>query len=210
MSSHYEEEAEVEQLRRWWRDNWKALAAGLALGLAAIFGWQRWQEHQTRTAVTASAMYEDLKKASAGKPDEAKALAQKLTESFGDTPYAAQAQLLMAQQAAGRNDWADAQQRLQWVADRSADDGLKKIARLRLARVLWQQDKPADALKQLDIADDDAFAPLYLELRGDITLAQGDRGAARTAYEKALKANPPAAARDGLQHKLDDLADAKS
>jgi predicted negative regulator of RcsB-dependent stress response len=208
--SHYEDEAQVEQLRRWWRENWKALAAGLALGLGGIFGYQAWQDARTRAAAQASQMYDDLKKAVVEKPEQATELVQKLSKDFAATPYAAQGRLLVAQQAAARSDWATAQEHLQWVMDKADDEGLKKIARLRLARVLWQQNKPADALKQLEVADDDAFAPLYLELRGDIALAQGDRAGARGAFEKALKLGPAPAARDGLQHKLDDLADAKS
>jgi predicted negative regulator of RcsB-dependent stress response len=82
------------------------------------------------------------------------------------------------------------------------------LAHLRLAQVLWQQNKPDDALKQLD-ADAGTYAPLYAELRGDIKLSQGDRTAARGAYQQALQSlGTDAVGRDGLQRKLDDLADA--
>jgi predicted negative regulator of RcsB-dependent stress response len=76
--------------------------------------------------------------------------------------------------------------------------------------VLWQQGKLDDALAQLEIKDDDAFASLYQELRGDLQVAKGDRAAARSAYEKALQLGPAAANREGLQRKLDDLAGAAS
>ena len=49
---------------------------------------------------------------------------------------------------------------------------------------------------------------LFEELRGDIMLTQGDRAAARQAYQKAIEAgNEAAANRELLQQKLDDLAD---
>lgn len=208
--SHYEDEAQLEQLRRWWRENWMALAGGLVLGLAGIFGWEAWQNAKTGKSEQASQVYEDLKQAVAGKPDQASELGERLIKDFPGTPYAAQGALLLAQQSAQKQDWAGAEKRLAWVMMRSDDPGLQKIARLRLARVLWQQNKPDDALAKLDLADDDAFAALYQELRGDIKLSQNDRAAARTAYEKAMALGPAPASKDLLQRKLDDLAGAQS
>ncbi|HZP14007.1 MAG TPA: tetratricopeptide repeat protein, partial [Nevskiaceae bacterium] len=70
--SHYEDEAQVEELKRWWKENWLALATGLALGLGGIFGWQQWQAHEDKVAADASQAYEDLKKAAdANKADDA-------------------------------------------------------------------------------------------------------------------------------------------
>jgi predicted negative regulator of RcsB-dependent stress response len=204
--SHYEDEAQVEQLRRWWRENWMALAGGLVLGLAGIFGWQWWQERTTAHGEQASRAYEDLRKTEADKVDRQAELGKKLRADFGDTPYAFQGALLIAQRAVERSDWDAARDNLDWVAAHADDPGLKKIARLRLARVLWQQKKADEALAQLEVADDDAFAPLYQELRGDIQRSKGDAAAARTAYEKALQLGPAPASKQQLQRKLEDLA----
>jgi predicted negative regulator of RcsB-dependent stress response len=205
MTSHYEEEAEVEQLRRWWRENWIALAAGLVLGLGGIYGWEAWQDLRTAKAEAASRAFEDLK----GLPLEEQARAGQLWHSLSTehsgTPYAAQAGLLLASHAAARQEWAAAQAKLEWVRDHTDDPGLKKLATLRLARVLWQQEQADAALALLEIGDEDPFAALYHELRGDILFARGDRDGARGAWEKALQLGPAAAGRDGLQRKLDDL-----
>jgi len=203
--SHYEDEAQVEQLRRWWRENWMALAGGLVLGLVGIFGWEAWQKARTSKAEHASQIYEDLKRTSPDRQDRADELWQQLSGEFTGTPYAAQGALLLAGQAAARQDWAGAQAKLEWVAKHSDDAGLKKVARLRLARVLWQQQKPDEALALLEMPDDDPFAALFQELRGDIQLSKGDRDAARGAYQKAMQLGPAAASRESLQRKLDDL-----
>src|SRR5687767_5847888 len=124
--SHYEDEAEVEQLRRWWRENWMALAGGLVLGLAGIFGWEFWQQSRTAKAEHASKVFEDLKQLPPERPDRAAELWQHLSEEFPDTPYAAQAALLLAGQSAARQEWTDAQAKLEWVRDHAKDAGLKK------------------------------------------------------------------------------------
>jgi predicted negative regulator of RcsB-dependent stress response len=204
--SHYEDEAQVEQLRRWWRENWMALAGGLVLGLAGIFGWEAWQNARTAKSEKGSQVYDDLKKVPIENAERANELGAQLVKDFAGTPYAAQAALLLAARAGARNDWDKARAHLEWAAKHADDPGLQKIARLRLARVLWQQGKADEALAQLDVDDNDAFAPLYQELRGDIQLARGDRAAARSAYEKALQLGPAAASREQLQRKLDDLA----
>ncbi len=227
MTDHYDEEAQVEQLRQWLRDNWFPLASGLALGLAAIFGWQAWGQHQDNHAGAASHVFEDLGKAAAeNKYDDAKAMADRLVKDFSDTPYAAAAALKLAELGVLDNKLDDAAARLQWVVEfeqnpgfmarvgaalrlrnQAYDVGLLPLARLRLAQVLWQQNKADEALKQLD-GDAGTYAPLYAELRGDIKLSQGDSSAARGAYQQALQSlAPDAVGRDGLQRKLDDLAD---
>lgn len=206
--SHYEDEAQVEQLRQWWRENWMALAGGLVLGLGGIFGWEAWQSHKAGRAEHASQVYEDLKKLPPDDLDKAAPMADTLTKDFDSTPYAAQAALLVASRAAAKEDWPRAEASLRWAAEHGGDAGLRKIAKLRLARVLWQQQKADEALAQLKLDDGDAFTALYRELAGDIKLSQGDRESARAEYAKALASNPAPASRAPLQRKLDDLGGA--
>lgn len=209
MTTHYDDEAQVENLKRWWKENWLALAAGLCIGLAAIVGWEQWKQFKVGKSEQASQIYEDLKKAvAADKADEAKAAGDKLAQDFTASPYAADAALLLASQAVEQNRLDEALKQLQWVSSNSKDEGIQRLARLRQARVLWAQNKPDEALKLLDGEAGD-YAVLFDELRGDIKLAQGDQAAARQAYEKALKSAADGAGnRELLQRKLDDLAPA--
>ena len=204
--SHYEDEAQVEQLRRWWRENWMALAGGLVLGLAGIFGWEQWQDARAAKAEAASQIYEDLRKLPPEKAVQAGELGKKLADEYAGTPYAVQAALYLANLAVQTANWEGARTQLEWAIAHTDDTSLKKVAKLRLARILWQIGKPDEGLAQLDIADDDPFAALYQELRGDIQAGKGDRAAAKAAYEKALGLNPAPASRDGLQRKLDDVS----
>jgi predicted negative regulator of RcsB-dependent stress response len=230
VTTHYDEEAQVEQLRKWLHENWFPLASGLALGLAVIFGWQGWGAHQDARAGAAAHLFDDLGQAAeADKFDDAKAMADRLAQEYSDTPYAAAGALKLGQLAVQDNKLDEAVTRLQWVVDfeqhrgllarlaaqlrlrqGAYDVALLPLAKVRLAQVLWQQNKPDEALKQLD-GDAGAYASEFAELRGDIKLAQGDRAGARGAYEQSLQSLGAADApgrQSGLQRKIDDLADA--
>lgn len=207
MASHYEDEAEVENLKRWWKENWKSLAAGLIIGLGAIGGYEGYRRYQQNQAELASQIYDDLKAAiTANKVDDAIIMGDRLVNDFSKTPYASGAALRLAQQAVKQGKFDVAATRLQWVADHGKDDGLRELAKLRLARVLWQEQKADDALK-LTEGDHGSYNALFSELRGDIKLSTGDRAAARAAYEAAVKASDASANNAGLQRKLDELAD---
>lgn len=209
--SHYDDEAQVAELKKWWRENRLPLIAGLVLGLGGIVGWEGWQTHQARRAEQASQMFEDLKRAAqSGDSAQAQSLTRSLKADYARTPYAVHAALLAAQRSASELDWDAAQKQLDWAVANATDEGLKQLARLRQARVLWQTGKADEALARIP-ADlkDSPFASLYEELRGDIKSGQGDRDGARAAYEKALT-GVDGAQREFLQRKLDDLAPAVS
>ena len=208
--SHYDDEDQAERLKQWWKDNWKALAAGLILGLSGIVGWDQYKAHKLQRAGEAAQMFEDLKTALvADKLEDASSIADKLKADFANTPYAAQALLRVAQHAVEKGRFDEALPPLAWVASHASDEALRPLAQLRQARVLAQQGKFDDAIKLLDNGVDESYTALAQELRGDILLTQGNRKGARESFEKALAASDAAAAnRETLQRKIDDLADA--
>lgn len=207
MATHYDDEAQVDALKKWWKENWLALAAGLGIGLGAIFGWEGYQVLQSGRAEGAAQRFGDFQAAVARDDAEtADTLAATLTREFAGSPYAILAQLQMAEQAARAGELDRAQTALRWVLDEGKDDNLKAIASLRLARVEFQQGQLDAALSRVATAPS-GFESLYAELRGDLRLAQGDRNAAHAAYTEALTALPPGAPnRTLLQQKIDDLA----
>ncbi|MGD8378533.1 MAG: tetratricopeptide repeat protein [Gammaproteobacteria bacterium] len=202
------DEERVEALKKWWAENGKFIIAGLVLGIAAIGGWRAWGSYQNRHASEASAKYAQMWDAlDAGQTEQARALAETLREDYAGTPYATQAALAMARSAARADKPAEAEKQLKWVIAQGDDDGLKLIARLRLARLQLDAGKPAEAATTLEQAKAGGFAPLFDEVRGDAYAAQGNKDKAREAYQAALDESENGLGnRSVLEMKLHDLA----
>lgn len=208
MATHLDDEEQLEQLKTWWKENWIALAGGLVIGFGAIGGWEGYKNWRDARNASASQMYEELKKnLDAAKAEDAESIVVRLKTDFASTPYASAAALRVAHAEVEQGKLDAAAANLAWVVAHADDDGLVQLARLRQARVLFAQDKHDEALALLK-NEPGSFASLYEELRGDIQLAKGDRGAARSAYERALaSAETGATNKTLLQQKLDDLTE---
>jgi predicted negative regulator of RcsB-dependent stress response len=176
-----------EQLRTWWRDNWAWLVGGIALGLAALGGWNYWKAQRVRTAEAAHTQYVQAIEA-LGRNDAARAteLAGQLASSRGRYPYADQIELALARAAMDKRDLDSAARHLETVASSTTDAELRRIAQWRLARVRIEQGKPDEALALVAVEDAGAFAPHFHEVRGDALAAKGDAAGARKEYEAAL------------------------
>lgn len=180
-----------EQLRSFWRDNWLTIVGGVAIGLGGIGGWNYWQRHTRERAEQAEAAYSGVLDAlTANKRDDALTRAKALREANPSSPYADQADLALARAAVDSRDYDEAARLLRTVMDGSRDTELRRIARLRLARVLIEQGKADEAVALLNPSDAGSFGPHYQEVRGDAFAAGGDAAGARREYEAALAAPP--------------------
>lgn len=190
-----DEHEQSERVREWLRRNGSALIFGIALGLAAIGGWQWWQRHQTSKQYEAAANYQAAVDAIKANDKTAVAKVQALPDSLFRT--LAQLELAKSQVQGNQNEAAIATLR----AIRSDDPALAAIVNQRLARLLIDS-KQADAALKL-VANGDSLATL--EVRGDAQMALGRREQARDSYNKALlKAEVGTPQRRVLELKLTD------
>ena len=200
------EEEQLERIREWWQKNGKAVILGVIAAIIAAVSVQSWMVNQRAHTETASAEYAQLLQYIDNDQAKAAGVADRIISDYDDTIYATMAALLQARLAVEKSDWDKAAASLSWAMENSDDDGLRHVARLRLARVLMQQDKTDAALALLVDVEQGAFSANYQELLGDIYLLKGDKDKARAAYAKAVVMSTAGGNNRLLQMKLDDLA----
>ncbi len=186
MDEFSTEDEQVEEIRKWWSENWKQVIGGLAVGIALIFGYRGWIDAQRVEAERASAQYEILQDAvTAGDLAAATAVLTVLESDYESTPYLAQAYLATASLKASGGDLTGAAQLLE-SALAADDEQLEHVARLRLARIRLEQGELEEALALTEGSTDASFAGLFADLRGDVHAAAGRNDDARVAYQEAL------------------------
>jgi hypothetical protein len=106
----------------------------IVVGLGLAFGYRYYNQHMNERALDASAQFADMSAAVDGNnPVKARQIADGLIKSYPSSPYADQAQLVLARLAIDADQEAGAIGPLQEVIDHSKDVELKHIARLRRA-----------------------------------------------------------------------------
>ncbi|MEJ1353472.1 MAG: tetratricopeptide repeat protein [Candidatus Sedimenticola sp. (ex Thyasira tokunagai)] len=199
------EEEQVEQLKKWWKENGTSVIAGVVIGLGGVFGWQYWTQHQQSIAEQASAQFEQLNHSVAtGAENLATVQAEGVINNYPDSSYAVFSALSLAKLKLQQDDAAGAKVQLQWVLDNTTDQSLKQVARLRKARILLSEGDAEAVEAIVATAPDDSFRGTFAELKGDAALLKGDKSAARQAYGQALELQAGNSAL--VQMKFDDLA----
>jgi predicted negative regulator of RcsB-dependent stress response len=181
------DQEQIEEIKKWWKDNGTSVLTGVILGLTLLFGWQGWHQYQASEAEHASNTYEQAIAALEHKEkDKIASATDELLSKYSSSPYAALLALHLAKADVEENKLESAQLRLQWVIDNAKLLEFAHVARLRLVRIAIAQQQFDKAFKLASHSDQGTFKGEYAELRGDIASLQGNKDAARTAYTDAL------------------------
>jgi predicted negative regulator of RcsB-dependent stress response len=160
--------------------------------MISIAAWRGWGWYEDKQSREAAEIYDRVVIASS-KADlpTLKQESGTLFEKYPKTAYAPLAALLSARQHVQAADFKTAATLLQWTIDRSKDEGLVAIARLRLASVMLEDGRASDALSVLDAMKSDkanaSFDLSRLDRRGDVLMALGRRDDALKAWDEALE-----------------------
>ena len=211
MAYDLQEQEHLEAIKGWWeRYGGLVMVVVIAclLTIAAFQGWRYYRHQQSLSAVT---LYEQMAQAErVNEHKKVRDIAAQITDKYARTPYAAMAALSAARAGFETGDLATAKAQLQWVIDNAREEEMREVARLRLAGVLLDEKKYDEALALVNGAHSAPFGALYADMRGDILLAQGKRGEARSAYQQALeKSDVKSPYRPMIQAKIDALGEAK-
>lgn len=193
MSTHLSDEEQLENLKRWWRENGTQLVLIVVLGAGGWFGWNYWKDSREARSQAASLAYDNLLGLTRQSEEfdqerlaTLHAMAESIRDDHGRTPYAHLTALLQARFAVEAADYALAADHLRWILDDKPDDAIALVTRLRLARVLGEAGEIDEALAVLSSADAGEFSAQFAEVRGELLLRKGDTEGARGAWLTAL------------------------
>ncbi len=206
MEIYETEEQQVEALKRWWKENGTSTLAGLAAAVLLLGGWNLWQSYQQDKQNQASALYEQLlQDVERGKHEEVDTIARRLKDQYGSTAYASFAALMLAKSKVRQGDLEAAKSVLRQLVQDANSDELKNVARVRLVRLMLataEYEQGLQLIAEVDPSAAEGFGGSYDELKGDLYVALGRLGEARTAYQSALRSGQRSPL---LQFKLDDI-----
>ena len=196
------DDEQAEDIKKWWKENGLSVVAGIALAIAALFGWEYWQKHQITQAESASTLYSEAQTATDDTIATLKT--QELQDSYTQSPYAALASLEIAKKHAEKGEYEPAAAALNWVIANTKDVDLKNVASVRLARVQASAGKYEEALKLASQTYGASYESVLEEIKGDIYSAQNKIEEARKAYERAIVAAKNSSS-ELIKIKLDNL-----
>jgi predicted negative regulator of RcsB-dependent stress response len=193
MAAHLnlEDQEQLDQIKHFWAQYGNIITWVLIAVFGSTAAWNGWNYWQRSQASKASALYEELQRATVG-GDAAKVerAFNDMKDGFGSTTYAAQAALLAGKALFDAQKTDAARAALTWAMNDVSDPAYQGLARLRLAGLEFDAKAYDQALKLLDVGLPKALEPLAQDRKADVLLAQGKAEEARALYLQAWKSMP--------------------
>jgi predicted negative regulator of RcsB-dependent stress response len=188
MALDLEEQEQLDEAKVWWKQHGNKVIWGVTIFLLAVAGWRAWETWNRNQSAEASMLFDQAVQA-VGLNDmkTAKAAAGSIMENHSRSGYAVPSAWLLGQINYETGDLKSARAQYEYALDHARDDGVRQMARLRLATLMFNQKELDGALKLLQEPFDPAFQGLAGQLKGDVLVAQGKTAEAREAYKLALE-----------------------
>jgi len=188
------EQEQIEQFKSWWKENGTQIIVIVLIAASGYFGFKWWQGSQEVKQQAVSTAYERYVEALAQGDAESPAsdesqksinyLADQLIENHSGSHYAVLAAINTAAFDIRNGDLSTADERLTWAGQQVKEPADVLLVRYRHALLKAEMGQVDEALSMLS-GEDNAFASLYAEARGDIQLNKSDGTAALLEYERA-------------------------
>jgi predicted negative regulator of RcsB-dependent stress response len=209
VSEYFSDDDRVQVLIKWWNENAVGVLVGLVLVIGGVLGWRWYVELAAATEEAASSLYQhylELRSSTTATPADRDVVLTQLAAEYRRSAYRIFTLFYRAYDAVAANAYAKASQGLETALTDAKDDLLRDVARVRLARLQLQLDKPDEALETLRKVGGSGFRSYVAELKGDILLSQGKRTEALEAYQSAAASKEADADHRILDMKIGDLA----
>ena len=188
MALDLEEQEQIDEAKAWWKQHGNKVIWGVTLFLLAVAGWRGWETWNRNQAAEASMLFDRaVQAASQNDLKSAKEATAQIMENHARSAYATPAAWLAGRVNHETGDIKSARAQYEFALEHSADDGIRQLARLRLAALLFEEKNSAGAMKLLEEPFAPAFQGLAAQLKGDLLAAQGKGAEARVAYQLALE-----------------------
>jgi len=185
MANHLdlEEQEQLDQLKHFWNTWGTLISSVLILVAGSLVAWNGYQYWQNRQASQAAALYDavDVAARAGDQARMAQAFAD-LKAKYAGTTQASQAGLALAKTMVEAGNADGAKEALAWVAAQSGDDGLKALAKVRLASVLMDQKNYDDSSSCLEA--------LLWSLKRSLQIARETFICCRISVRKLLRSMP--------------------
>jgi predicted negative regulator of RcsB-dependent stress response len=194
VDEYLSEKEQIEGLKQRVREYGPYALAGVIVAVGGLYGWKYYQSTRAHQGLEAAAKVEAIA-AQLGGGDAVGAgkAADALRDGYGRTPYADEADLMVARGLTDAGDLLGAMARVENVIRNTGDEEMKAVAMLRKARLQRAMGKPDDGLKTINAALEGgqvgelgAFAARFLEVKGDLLGDKGDANGAAAAWQEAL------------------------
>ncbi|MDX8384956.1 MAG: tetratricopeptide repeat protein [Gallionella sp.] len=207
MALDTHEQEQIDALKAWWHDNGSSILGMLLIVIVSVGGYRGWNYYQDQQSIKSSVLFQQfIQQMDTGDVDRINDAAIAMRDKFSGSGYSPRAMLLAAGVNEQNGDTSTAKGQLRWVIDHASEEGLKDIARLRMAALLLDEEQYAEAMQQLGATHAPSFDGLYSDLKGDVLLAQGKTDEARSAYNLAYeKLTEDSRYRTIVQIKMDSL-----
>jgi predicted negative regulator of RcsB-dependent stress response len=188
MALDLEEQEQVDEAKAWWKLHGNKVIWGVTAFLLVAAGWRAWQTWTHTQAAEASMLFDQsVQAASVNDLKTSKSAAGQLMENHARSAYGAPAAWLSGRINYESGDNKSARAQYEFALEHARDDGVKQLARLRLAALHFEENDIPGALKLLEDEFDPSFQGLAEQLKGDLLAAQGKPVEARAAYKLALE-----------------------
>jgi predicted negative regulator of RcsB-dependent stress response len=185
MREDLEQQEQLAALKAFWATNRKWITSTLVILVLVSVSTTSWKYYKESRLLQASKLLSSLNDSvEAQKFDDAILITNELEKNYNNYPHRGLAGLILSKALVFEDRQPEAEAQLRKLL--SIDSDVSWVARVRLAGLLLDMNKPAEALDLLPEKIPVVWLGIVSDRRGDVLMALGKKNEARSAWLRAL------------------------